>query len=269
MNEGHISECLPFALTECGYQLIDTATCYRNESAIGSILYELIASGRLKRSKIFVTSKISPREMKSFASVTSAIEESCSRLRLETIDLMLLHWPGAAKFSPESPEHRAVRKEAWRALEEAALRKRLCKIGVSNFTVAHMREIFGYCRVEPFLSQIEIHPLYLPEEEIEFCRVKGLHIQAYSSFAEGRLLSEPFVRERCPELLVLAQQRHSSLSCLFLQWATQKAFLVIPKSNTRKHILENMQSLWFPFGNFLATAPVKREKFCWDPATVL
>ena len=110
-----------------GYRLIDTASVYRNEEEVGIAVRE----SRVKRNDIFITSKISPGEQGEDLAY-EAIQRSLSKLGLEYIDLMLIHWPGAKKVPPQSEKNRILRVGSWAALVRAQAEGLVIHIGVSN-----------------------------------------------------------------------------------------------------------------------------------------
>ena len=134
-----------------GFRCIDTAQVYKNE--------EMVAELKKKfDQEIFLISKISPSNQgdKAYSSILSSLK----LLRVKCLDLMLIHWPGSSKLSPESPLNLVKRSETYQSLLKAKAQGLVREIGVSNYTLKHLKEL----DVPPFLNQIEFHPLVYDEK---------------------------------------------------------------------------------------------------------
>ena len=128
-----------------GYRLIDTATAYGNENAVG----EAIRSSKIPRDEIFVVTKLRRVHATGFDETISQCRESLQRLGLDFVDLYLVHAP---------PENISVRGEVWRAME-TCLKLGLTKsIGVSNYGIEHLEAMKEYATILPSVNQIEVHP---------------------------------------------------------------------------------------------------------------
>lgn len=175
--QGPLLQSVLIAALELGYRHIDTAQVYRNEEDIGAVLKTVLhgptttttaattttsttsitannkASGdvatdlRLTREDLFITSKISPRNAGSKA--YTSVLDSIKKLNVEYIDLMLIHWPGSSGLSLTSPKNAANRQTTWSALEQLKSEGLVREIGVSNFTVKHLRELLEGAVVKP------------------------------------------------------------------------------------------------------------------------
>ena len=126
---------------------IDSASIYRNEEEISAALEAV------PRSRVFLTSKLSPYETRSEEAAREAAESILKRLRVAQLDLLLIHWPGVAKADAKSPANAAARAGAWRVLEALHDEGRVRCLGVSNYTEAHLRELLAACRVKPVVNQ--------------------------------------------------------------------------------------------------------------------
>ena len=117
MSEEQLSIAIPAAL-DAGYRCFDTAAVYGNEAALARILSEQLIIKGIDRSDVYVTTKLSPRRQ-GLLLAQEAIYESLQKLKpLHYVDLFLIHWPGASKIKPNSPENRRLRNESWTALTE-------------------------------------------------------------------------------------------------------------------------------------------------------
>ena len=126
---------------------VDSASIYRNEEDIAAAL------DGTPRSRVFLTSKLSPYETRSEEAASEAAEGILRRLRVTQLDLLLVHWPGVAKADAKSPANAAARAGAWRVLERLHGEGRVRCLGVSNYTEAHLRELWAHCRVKPVVNQ--------------------------------------------------------------------------------------------------------------------
>ncbi|GFR40416.1 hypothetical protein Agub_g990, partial [Astrephomene gubernaculifera] len=214
------------AALRLGLRHIDTASIYKNEESIQS---SLCASG-LPRSAVFLTSKVSPYEQGA-GRARQAVEGVMQRLGTDYLDLMLVHWPGAARTPPASPANRQLRLETWRELEGLHREGRLRAIGVSNYEAAHLRELLQEADVKPMVNQFEVHPRRQCRELRELCRQEGIAVVAYASLGCSELLGHPVV------LRVAAQVGRTPAQVL-LRWALQGGCAVIPKSVRPERLAE-------------------------------
>ncbi|KAJ1982533.1 hypothetical protein H4R35_000256 [Dimargaris xerosporica] len=222
-----------------GYRLIDTATVYQNEAAIGKALRKIFddySTYSVTRRDLFVVSKLAPRDQ-GFDACYNAVLRSLDKLGLEYIDLYLIHWPGTQKVPHDSDKNRANRQGSWRALERLQTEGKLRCIGVSNYTIQHLNELLSFATIIPSVLQIEFHPLYYQPELISYCQAHGIQLQAYSSLGQGELLdgSVPV-----PTLDRIAKRHQCSLPIVLLRWGLQHNAVVIPKSTQPTRIKENM-----------------------------
>jgi len=205
---------------EAGYRLIDTASSYGNESEVG----EAVRESGLRRSEIFITTKVWPAEF-GYETTLRAFEASRRRLDLEQIDLYLLHWPG------DDPHQRA---ESWRALETLLLDGRCRAVGVSNFMVPELEEIIveGKGGLVPAVNQVPFSPFDQQRDVHAFCRSHGICLEGYSPLTRGAKLGERTTRS-------LAKAHGRTPAQIMLRWALQKEVVTIPKSVHKERILEN------------------------------
>ncbi len=163
------------AAFDCGYRLIDTAKIYGNERDVGIAVRE---SG-VPRKEVVVTTKLWNSDQ-GYESAVRACQQSLRELNLDYVDLYLIHWPASSR-----------RGESWRALVE--LRKEgLCRsIGVSNYMIPHLRELLAESDVVPSVNQVEFHPFLFQKDLLEFCRTRGILLEAYSPLTRGQRLNDP------------------------------------------------------------------------------
>jgi 2,5-diketo-D-gluconate reductase A len=167
INNKEIEHVIDRALN-IGYRHIDTAEVYRNEQGIGTALQNSLPGLSIKREDIFITSKVFPgnpswgREAKDYKATVKACEDSLSRLKLEFLDLYLIH-------APFTSEHRLGQWEALCDLKKAGKVK---SIGVSNFNNKHIEEITNSGLETPEVNQIELHPWCQKEKLVSFLNQK-------------------------------------------------------------------------------------------------
>ncbi|NLX47042.1 MAG: aldo/keto reductase [Euryarchaeota archaeon] len=204
------------AALDCGYRHIDTASYYENEEAVGRAVRE---SG-VPRDDIFITSKVWNTEQ-GYDGALKAFERSLERLKLQYLDLYLVHWPVTGK-----------RLDTYRALERLYLDGRVRAIGVSNFATRHLQELFGACQVVPAVDQVEMSPFLFQKDLLEHCQARGVLVTAFSPLARGKALGDPLLAE-------LGRKHGRSPAQVILRWCLQKGMAAIPRSSQIDHIREN------------------------------
>ena len=209
---------------EAGYRSIDTASLYRNESGVG----DAVAATGVPRAELFVTTKLW-NDDQGYDGALRAFDESMRRLRLDYLDLYLIHWPTPV---------RALFVQTWKAFEKLRADGRVRSIGVSNFHIAHLRRLLDETDVVPAVNQIELHP-YLAQTELRaFHAEHGIVTEAWSPLARGKLL-----RDRT--ILGLAQKYGRTPAQIVLRWHIERDIVVIPKSVTPSRIQENIDVFGF------------------------
>ena len=201
---------------DAGYRSIDTAAVYGNEGQVGAA----IAESGVPREQIFVTSKLWNNDH-GYDKALQAYDASLKRLKLDYLDLYLLHWPVAG-----------LRLDSWRALEQLATDQRVRSIGVSNFMAVHLKELSKTAKVLPAVNQIELTPFLQRHETVTLCRELGITLEAYSPLTRGQRLDHAVVVE-------LAARVDRSPAQVLLRWGIQSGFVILPKSVQSARIQEN------------------------------
>lgn len=204
-----------------GYRLIDTASSYQNEAAVG----EAIARSGIPRAQLFITTKAYIHQM-GYAQTMAAFETSLQNLGLDHIDLYLIHMPFGDYHG------------SWRALEELYAQGRVRAIGVCNFLPDRLLDLCMNAKVKPMIDQIECHPHDQRDEEIKWMREQGVQVQAWAPFAEGRkgMFQEPV-------LLDIGRKHGKTPTQVILRWHLQRQVAVIPKTIHRERMIEN-SDIW-------------------------
>ena len=210
---------------EAGYRYFDTASFYGTET----YLAEAIRESGISRGEFFIASKLWKDEM-GYENVKSAFERTLNNLRTDYLDLYLIHWPLP---EPGYKEWRQLNKETWRAMEELYEAGKIRAIGLSNFLPHHIENILKDCRVRPAVDQIEYHPGYSQEAVVNYCRERGILVQAWSPIGRSRVLDEPLVKE-------LAAKYDVSPAQICLKFAVQRNIIPLPKSSSEDRMRENL-----------------------------
>ncbi|KAJ1981085.1 hypothetical protein H4R33_005322 [Dimargaris cristalligena] len=213
---------------------------------------------------------IAPRDQ-GFDACYKAVLASLEQLKLDYIDLYLIHWPGTQKVALHNTINRDNRLGSWRALEKLYHEGRVKNIGVSNYTIRHLEELLAQAAVPPSVLQVEYHPLYAQPDLAQFCRKHCIQLQAYSSLGQGELLDGTFP---VPLLEELAGKYQTTVAHLLLRWGLQHQAVVIPKSTHPDRIRDNLRCFDIEISsedmealdNLSETLP---KKFCWDPKDVM
>jgi diketogulonate reductase-like aldo/keto reductase len=205
------------AALRAGYRHIDTARKYGTESAVG----EAIRRSGVPRSELFVTTKVSHENLraKDFA---RSVEQSVAALKLDHVDLLLVHWPNP-DIAPE---------EYMPALAEAKRKGQARHIGVANFNTALLERAVALSS-EPLVAlQAEYHPYLDQTKLLSAVRKHGIVFIAYCPLGRGRLFSDPILAD-------IAKARGRSVAQVALRWLVQQNVAVIPRSSNPQRIAEN------------------------------
>lgn len=202
---------------QAGYRLLDTAQVYNNEKEVGNAMLE---SG-ITRQNIFITTKIRPSDS---SQIESLIQERLELLKLEYIDLLLIHWPA---------DNTRETVDMWQRFVEAKQSKLIKHIGVSNFGMELLEHITQQTSVAPSVNQIEVNPLEYPRDLIEYCHNRGIVVQAYSPFGKGPLLENDQIES-------IAKKYDVSCAQLIIRWSIQHNLVPLPRSENPEHIVTNI-----------------------------
>lgn len=256
------------AALQSGYKLFDTAPVYGNLEILAEIFRNYLPKYKLERKDIFIVSKLSPSDHGD--RVGKAVQDCMASLGIDYIDLFLIHWPGAAKIDVTSSKNSELRLRSWMEMEKLHDNGNgvLKSIGVSNYTVRHLRELLNFSAIKPAVNQVEFHPYFQHNDDFyEICAANDIVLQAYSSLGGGnnsRLINDPTI-------LSISEKLKKTPGQVLLRWALQAGYAIIPKSQTPKRILENT-NLDFPiYGvDFKTIQKIRhRQKYAWDPDTVV
>jgi len=251
-----------------GYRHLDLAPIYQNQKEIGKILKKLFDSGVAKREDLFLTSKLwndshRPEE------VPKALEATLSDLGVTYLDLYLVHWPAACVHGkglvPEDKSRPGFVEldtevslvDTWKAMI-ALPKEKVRAIGVSNFTVEHIKGIIEATGVVPAANEIEAHPLLPQDELVQYCNEQKIRIIAYASFGNnsvGRplLIENDIVKEVAKKLGVTEGQ-------VLLAWGAYRGYCVIPRSVKESRIISNFHQVELSKEDYEKISSIREEK---------
>lgn len=206
---------------ETGYRLIDTASSYQNETAVG----RAIRSSGVPREELFITTKAYIQQM-GYEKTMRAFEKSLDKLGLDYLDLYLIHMPFGDYYG------------SWRAMEELYRAGRVRAIGVCNFLPDRLLDLCFNAKVIPQINQIERHPHYQREEELKLMEEFGIQPEGWAPFAEGLkgMFTEPVLAE-------IGAKHEKTPAQVILRWDVQRGVAVIPKSVHKERMAENL-AIW-------------------------
>jgi len=208
---------------EVGYRVIDTAQIYGNEAEVG----KAIADSGVSRDELFITTKIWTDNFAADKLIPS-LKESLAKLQTDHVDLTLIHWP--------SPQGAVPVKEFMSALLEAKQQGLTKQIGISNFTIALMKEAIEAVGAENIATnQIELHPYLQNRKVAEFAQQNGIQITSYMTLAYGEVLKDPVIEQ-------IAKRHDATAAQVTLAWAMQLGYAVIPSSTKRSNLESNLKA---------------------------
>lgn len=220
-HNNEVRSAVEWAL-EAGCRLIDTAAAYDNERDVADALQ----ASRLPRNDVFITTKVWNSDQ-GYDRTLRAFDQSLTNLRLDIVDLYLIHWP-----------NREHRRDTWRALETIYADGRARAIGVSNYYQPHLDELFEQATVTPAVNQFEFSPYcYLPDM-LAYCRARNIQPEGYAPLVRGEKRDDP-------SLVALAEKYNKSTYQLLVRWSLQHGVVTIPKSVKQARIQENFDVLDF------------------------
>lgn len=226
-----------------GYRLLDTATIYGNEEAVG----EGIANSGISREELFVTSKLWVDDS-GYENAKKAFETSLAKLGLDYLDLYLIHRP------------RGDVKGSWKAMQELNEAGKIRAIGVSNFDASQIRDLMKEARVKPAVNQIETHVFFQQHEAHRFLTSENIQMEAWSPFAAGR--NGIFTN---PTLAKIGEKYGKTNAQVCLRWINQRGIVTIPRSSQKAHMIENLDIFDFELDAFdmeaIATLDLDRTQF--------
>lgn len=203
---------------KAGYRLIDTASAYGNEEAVG----RAIKQSGVDREELFITTKLWITNA-NYEGAKKGLQRSLELMELDYVDLYLIHQPYNDYYG------------AWRAMEEMYSEGKVRAIGVDNFTQERLADFIMFNKVKPAINMIEINPFYQRQEELEYMKEKGIQMEAWSPLAAGK--ENLFENEK---LLSLSKKYNKSVPQIVLRWLFQRGIVSVVKTSNFKRMTENL-----------------------------
>lgn len=207
---------------QSGYSLIDTASAYQNEKAIGDAV-----SGN-NRSDLFVSGKLWNTDRDN---VEKACEQTIRNLQCDYLDLYLMHWPASKAVHNNWAE---INDDVWYQMEKLVASGKVKHIGVSNFKTNQLEQLMNHGSIKPFVNQIEFHPGFMQKETVDFCSNNNIMVQAWSPLRSGRALKKK-------EILGIAGKYSKTAAQIILRWCVQNEIVPIVKSTNPERMKSNLE----------------------------
>lgn len=209
-----------------GYRLLDTASSYGNEEALGRGVKRAITDGHVSREDLFITTKVWVSDMKTEDAAYKAVHASLEKLDMAYVDLILLHQSLGDYFAA----YRGITKAYKEGLAKA--------VGVSNFYPFVLANLCENVEIIPAVNQVELHPFFQQEDALALMKEYGIAPQAWGPLAEGKhgIFSDPLLTE-------IGQKYGKSAAQVVLRWNTQRGVSVLPKSVHVERMEQNID-IW-------------------------
>ncbi|KAK1129510.1 hypothetical protein K0M31_019232 [Melipona bicolor] len=256
-KEGELQKALDIAL-EAGYRHIDTAPVYENEKIIGQVLKKWFDSEKIKRSDIFIVTKLPPSGNRP-EDVETWITKSLKDLQLEYVDLYLIHTPFTFEKVSDGNLHPVDENgeikldlstdhvKIWAEMEKQVNCGRAKAIGLSNFNICQIMRILNNSKIKVSMLQVELHVYLQQKHLVEFCRKQNIPVTAYSPLGTRGLVKLLNKLEEISDMLQndvvleIAKTHKKSPAQILLRFIVQNGIAVIPKSTNSQRIKENIQ----------------------------
>ncbi|MEL6467347.1 MAG: aldo/keto reductase [Pseudomonadota bacterium] len=220
---GDVARNAILAAAEAGYRAFDTAQMYENEAETG----EAVAATGLKRDEMCITTKVHPDNFSDDAFMAS-VERSLKALKLDYVDVLLLHWP------PIDGEVAPSLELLQRAKDQGLTRN----IGVSNYTIAMMEKAVTVVDAPIVTNQVEFHPLLNQDTLLAGANKLGISLSSYSSVARGEVFKHP-------EFAEIGKGYGKSAAQVVLRWIVQKGVSINTMSTKPENIRANFDIMDF------------------------
>jgi len=236
---GQVGDAVTTALDN-GYRQIDTATAYGNEAEIGDALEKYFKSGKLKREDVFLVTKLWLTHNRP-EDVEDQLKESLKKLKTSYVDLYFIHQPITYDHEMKKQDHSVKIEETWKKFEEMYEKGLAKAIGVSNHTEEQIERILKSASVPIMSSQVELHLRFQQKKHREFCKRHNIAVMAYAPLGSpaGRDKVDQPEPLKHPTVLKFADKYKKTPQQILLRHLVQEGLVVIPKSVTPAHIIDN------------------------------
>ncbi len=242
-----------YGAVKAGYRLIDCASVYQNEAQIGEVLSRLFSDSVVKREELFIISKV-------WNDMHREVEKSCQKsledLKLDQLDLYLVHWPfpnyhapgcsGDARNPDSKPFSLDEFMDTWRQCEALVDQGLVRYIGMSNMTIPKLEAVLPLCRIKPAALEMECHPGFQQPELFDYAKVHGMVPIGYCpigspSRPERDKTPEDIADTEMPEIVKIAEAHGVHPAVICLKWAVQRGQIPIPFSVKEPQYLSNLR----------------------------
>ncbi|KAL6556215.1 NADP-dependent D-sorbitol-6-phosphate dehydrogenase [Orobanche gracilis] len=253
-TEGNDLKNLIINAIKIGYRHFDCAADYKNEAEVGEALEEALQTGIVKRKDLFITTKLWNSD---HGHVVEACKDSLEKLRLEYLDLYLVHFPVATKHTGVGTTDSTLGEDGildidtiislettWHAMEDLVSVGLARSIGISNYDIFLTRDCLAYSKIKPAVNQIETHPYFQRESLVKFCQKHGICVTAHTPLGGALANTELFGTVSClddPIIKGLTEKYKKTVAQIALRWGIQRNTVVIPKTSKQDRLIENFQ----------------------------
>jgi D-xylose reductase len=244
------------------YRHFDSACDYGNEAEVGAGLAAALGAGLCRREELWVTSKLWNNYHRR-EHVRPALERTLRDLRLDYLDLYLIHFPIPLEYvapemryppgwfgDPNAPHPRMAPirvplAETWQGMEDLVQAGLVRRIGVCNYNCALLRDLLAYASIRPAVLQVELHPFLTQEKLLRFCREEGILVTGFSPLGAssyvsiGMATAGESVLEQ-PAVIEAARRHGKTPAQIVLKWGVQRGTAVVPKTSRIDRLAENL-----------------------------
>jgi D-xylose reductase len=260
--ENHLTAGVVQTAIDCGYRHFDSACDYGNEKEAGDGFSAAIASGKVKRDDLWITSKLW-NTYHNAQHVRPALERTLQDLQVDYLDLYLMHFPIAQAYVPfdkryppgwfDDPDATSPAMkpdnvpliETWQAMQELVTAGLVREIGVCNFSTALLRDLCNQASIKPAMLQVELHPYLVQEKLVRFCRESEIAVTGFSPlgaqsyFQLNMAQADEAVIEQ-EVVKAIASAHHKTPAQVVLRWGVQRGTAIVPKTTSESRLKENI-----------------------------
>lgn len=246
-NDGEITKVAVIEAIKSGYRHFDTASIYGSEEALGEAIEEALQLGLIgSRDELFITSKLWVTDNFPHL-VLPALQKSLQTMKLEYLDLYLIHWPISVKPGnwelPYAEELITTfdLKGVWTSMEECQKLGLTKSIGVSNFTRKKLEDLLSFAIIPPSVNQVEMNPVWHQKKLKEYCEAKGIIITAFSplgakgaSWGSNEVMDSEILKQ-------IAEEHGKNIAQVCLRWLYEQGVTMAVKSYNKERMKQNLE----------------------------